>query len=238
VSVYYEHADVETACKIELRDSTGTSVFSGAGYQTELKMAEVRDLDNDGYPDVFIGVDTGGGNGCCWEYSLVSFQPQPHVVEKFTSFYNFDKDAAGATLIWEVVPFYELGRCTACAPVVYVASQFRSGKLIDVTDEYCLSLFNQDGANRSNLSNALRNLTPQMQVMSQSATARTDEIDDIREAASTLILQDLYCDRDQDASKLLQDVWPSAEQAQVRTRFIDQMSRRWPQLRQRLSAWK
>src|SRR5215470_13278021 len=73
VSIRYASEDVEYRCRIELHDPSGKSVLALDGINTELRMPEGRDLDNDGLPDILLGADVGGGNRCCWEYSIVSF---------------------------------------------------------------------------------------------------------------------------------------------------------------------
>src|SRR5688572_27034114 len=63
----------DLACEVSVRDRNGRSVFNDRGFDTAIHPATGRDIDNDGRPDVVVGVDTGGNDRCCWEYPVISF---------------------------------------------------------------------------------------------------------------------------------------------------------------------
>jgi hypothetical protein len=149
--------DLDSACRITLRDSRGAIVFSDEGFNTELHPGTGRDIDNDGEPDAILGIDSGGGNRCCWEYTIISFSPQPHIIATLppTSF-EFTSDSNGRTLIRMTEPFYALGTSMAASPTVTVIQQFRSGKLADVTVEYCKAILSDPS--ESHTSNVLQHL--------------------------------------------------------------------------------
>jgi hypothetical protein len=149
--------DAEQACRIRVRDKTGRVVFTGEGFNTRLHPDSGRDIDNDGKPDAIVGVDTGGGNRCCWEYTIISFSPSPHVVAKLPPIaFDFTSDREGKTLIRETEAFYDLGNSMADSPTVTIVRQFRSGQLMDVTSDYCKSILSEPADNEMSL--VLQNL--------------------------------------------------------------------------------
>jgi hypothetical protein len=143
--------------KVTVRNKAGGTVFTAEGFGTRLHPDSGRDIDNDGKPDAIVGVDTGGGNRCCWEYTILSFSPGPHIVAKLPPVeFDFTSDAAGKTLIRETEAFYDLGNSMADAPTVTIVRQFRSGRLLDVTAEYCRSILSEPADNEMAL--VLQNL--------------------------------------------------------------------------------
>src|SRR4030095_8564121 len=130
---------VEDACKVEVRDRTATVVFSKTGFNTRLHPDSGRDIDTDRQPDLVVGVDEGGGNRCCWQYSIVSFHPQARVLAAFDN-PAFDRDVEGRTVVWTVVPFYDLGPSMSQSPTILIADQFRAGRQVAITQEYCAAL--------------------------------------------------------------------------------------------------
>src|SRR5262249_19483029 len=95
---------VEDPGLVEGRGRAGAVALSKSGFNTRLHPDSGRDVDNDGSPDLIVGVDEGGGNRCCWEYSVLSLRPAPHVIASFDNA-ALESDAAGRTVIWNTVPF-------------------------------------------------------------------------------------------------------------------------------------
>lgn len=210
---------VEDACQVEVKDRAGKVVFSKMGFNTELHADSGRDVDNDGSPDLVIGVDDGGGNRCCWEYSVLSLRPAPHVVANFDN-PAFESDASGKTIVWNLIPFYSLGPSLAESPTIVYAMQFRSGKLVEVTGEYCAAMLAGRLTGWADFSGDLARLTPAAMAASRrtaSGARVSDEVSQVRGAATSLALQMMYCGREGEARTLIERVWPDSEQENMRS---------------------
>lgn len=209
----------EDACAIEVRDASGRVLFSEIGFDTALDTATGRDIDNDGSPDIVVAVDQGGGNRCCWQHTILSMKPAPHVVGAF-EYPHFEIDRDGRTTIWTVVPFYDLGWSMADSPTIVVADQYRAGKLVDITKEYCDSILAGKATGVANLSFELADLTPLAIAQSRGAEGKPSyDAEMARVAASTMALQMIYCGKESDARALIARVWPERDQEETRARL-------------------
>ena len=207
--------DIESGCLVEVRNAAGKLVFEGAGFNTRLHPESGRDVDGDGQPDVIVGVDSGGGNRCCWEYNVISLSPRVRVIARFAN-PGFVSDGSGRTVIRTTVPFYDLGPSMAQSPTLEIAEQFRSGRLVDITSEYCGSILAGTVRGQGDLSAELASLEGTRKADSKLASARPGfDIETTRVSAITVALQLVYCDRPAEASRLIQEVWPDSMQREV-----------------------
>ncbi len=208
--------DVEYGCRAEVRDATGKAVFEGEGFNTRLHPESGRDVDGDGRGDLIVGIDTGGGNRCCWEYHVISLSPTPRVIARLPN-PGFESDGQGRTVIWTTVAFYDLGPSMAQSPTVEIAEQFRSGRLVDITSEYCQAMLAGTLHGQGDLSAELANLSEPKKAASKAAGAKAVfDVDETRVAAYTVAMQLAYCGRATDAAQLIRDVWPATMEADVR----------------------
>ena len=210
---------VEFGCRAEVRDNSGRVVFEGEGFNTRLHPSSGVDVDGDGHGDLVVGVDTGGGNRCCWEYHVISLHPAAREIAKFDN-PGFEPDSHGRTVIWTTVAFYGLGPSMAESPTLEIAEQFRSGRLVDVTAEYCDALLAGALRGRGDLTAELAALTDAAKARSRNAGEKVDsDVGETRAAAYTVVLQLAYCGREADATRLIQSAWPDSMQSEVRRTF-------------------
>jgi hypothetical protein len=207
--------DVEYGCRAEVRDGTGKIVFEGEGFNTRLHPESGRDVDGDGRPDLIIGIDTGGGNRCCWEYHVISLSPIPRAVARLPN-PGFETDRQGRTVIWTTVAFDDLGPSMAQSPTIEIAEQFRSGRLVDITSEYCQAMLAGTLRGQGDLSAELASLSESKKAASKAAGATpVFDVDETRVAAYTVAMQLTYCGRATVAAQLIPEVWPDKMEADV-----------------------
>jgi hypothetical protein len=203
-----------TACSIEVHDPRGKVLFSREGYNTRVHRDSGRDVDNDGHPDLIIGHDASGGL-CCWEYTILSLKPALHIAGTFSN-PSLDVDVSRRTVVWNMVPFAELAPDMAQTPTIAVASQYRDGRFVDITAEYCPTILAGTARGVANLSDDLWRLEGTRLAASRAETGPPSfEVETTRVSATTVALQMMYCGRDADAGALVRRVWPDDEQAKV-----------------------
>jgi hypothetical protein len=207
---------VEDACVVEVRDASGRVVFAREGYNTKLHGDSGRDVDNDGAPDLIVGYDTGGGNQCCWEYAILSFRPAIHVAGTFAD-PSFTIDVNRRTVVWSMLPFSDLGPAMGQSPTLAIAEQYRDGRFVEMTSEYCPAILAGSAPGLANLSQDLWQLEGSRRAASREEREPPSfEVESTRASATTVALQMMYCGQNADAHELIRQVWPEAEQNKVR----------------------
>jgi hypothetical protein len=182
-------------------------------------------------------VDAGGGNSCCWEYPVISFNPTPRVLVKLPPA-TFDFETVpGKTLIWTRAVFYDLGPDAADAPIVETVREFRPNGFIEVTQDYCKRMLAGELRGPGDLRDLLNALSLRSKQASRTDTGSSFDRDQARLAATALALQQIYCGQISDASQLVLEVWPAAEQSNIRKQIKDAVNSRWPDLVKNLGNW-
>lgn len=224
-------------CAVFVRDRTGKVIFEDRGFSTTIEASTGRDIDNDGQPDAVVGVETNGGTSSNWEYPVISFAPSTRVLLKLPHA-TFDfATKPGKTLIWTSATFDELGRSGPDTPAVSTVHEFRPNGFIDVTPDYCRPLLSGEFSGPGNLKGPLAILTRQARQDSRTEAGEREDREDTRIAATTVILQQIYCGQLEDASRLVLEVWPGSQQSTVRRRIKDAVTDRWSDLGRQLASW-
>ena len=230
-----DSVNVETGCMAILRNARDAVVWKKEGFQAAVDEWTGRDVDNDGAADAVIAVETGGGNRCCWTLWVLRFRPRFQVLGQLSFPAYFDRDARGRTLIWEVMPFYDLGASLAESPTVIRAHQWRSGRRRDVTKEVCDHILNDRAQDLGTRATEWELASPERLVISREAEqVLGDSIDyeilQTRGAAASLALQFLACEQPDEARRLVDAAWPVAHAAarweELREAFSKRMKQR------------
>jgi hypothetical protein len=200
---------VEWRCSIAVRDARDSIVWGARGFNTSVGAWTGHDIDGDGQPDAVLGVDTGGGNRCCWAYFVLRLAPKFGVVAELSAYTRFEGDAQGRTIIRDLIPFYSLGPSMAQAPTVDLVRQFRSGTLKDITLEWCPRIL----ADSTRGVGTPVNTTPARRSASRQALEITYDVAETRNAVTSLVLQNLACERQADAARLVNETWPEGAAA-------------------------
>lgn len=204
------------ACTIEVRDRSGRLVLMREGFNTRLHDDSGRDVDNDGSPDIIIGSDSRGTNWCCSEDTILSLKPAPHVVGTFSN-PTFEIDPNRRTLVWAMLSFDDLAADMGPAPTIAIAGQFRDGRFVDLTSDYCPLILVGTSRGWTNLSEDLWRLDGSRRAASRAETGPPSvAVETTRASATTVALQMLYCGKEADARELIRQVWPDRQQEAVR----------------------
>ena len=211
-----EDAYPEEHCSVTVTDEAGIALWRAAGFRTAVYSPSdgvELDLDGDGTRDLLLMVDTGGGNRCCQTFHVFRIAPWTEIA-RLDFFPILSEARSGPPLVWELVPFYGLGRDMADAPVMLRVHRWDAGELRDVTAEHCDMILADElpGGVRSTLDRTA------LAADRLAAAARGDstyEADETREAATSLALQYLACGQREEARRLVDAAWP-AEAAAAR----------------------
>jgi hypothetical protein len=206
---------IEDACIIEVRDRSGRMVLMHEGVNTRLHDDSGRDVDNDGSPDLVIGYDSRRTNRCCSEDIVLSLKPAPHVVGRF-SHPTFALDPNRRTVVWSVLSFDDLAADLGPVPTIATVGQYRDGRFVDLTSEYCPAILAGTALGWANLSDDLWRLDGSRRAASRAETGPPSfEVETTRGSATTVALQMLYCGRNADARELIRQVWPDRQQETI-----------------------
>jgi hypothetical protein len=209
-------AAIKDACVVEVRDRSGQVVFAREGSNTRLHPDGERDVDNDGEADIIIGYDAGGGNRCCSSYSILSLKPTVRVVGEFAN-PSFESDVNRHTVVWTLVPFEKLAPYMSQAPTIAIAQQYRDGRFVEITSEYCPVILAGTARGWASLADDFWQLEGSRRAQSRAESgAPSFEVETTRGSATTIALQMMYCGRDADARELIRQVWPDGEHEKVR----------------------
>jgi hypothetical protein len=229
--------ELKQTCDVSVRDRSGRTIFEDRGFNTKIDPATGRDIDNDGQPDAVVGVDTTGGTYGNWEYPVISFAPTARLLLKLPPA-TFDfQTKPGKTLIWTSAIFEGLGQNTADISTVATVHEFRPTGFVDVTPDYCKPMLSGELQGPGSLRGQLAILTRQAKQDSRLDAGRPEDREDTRLAATTIVLQQIYCGQVEDASRLVLEVWPGSDQSRIRRQIRDAIADRWPELARQLGTW-
>jgi hypothetical protein len=205
------------ACVIEVRDRSKRVVFTREGFNSRLHADSGRDIDNDGAPDLIVGVEPHRTNLCCSEYSIVSLKPAPHVVGTFSN-PTFRVDQDRRMVVWAALSFDELGSDIGPVPTIAIVGQYRDGRFADLTSENCSWILAGTAPGWASLSEDLWRLDGSRRAASRAESGPPSlAVETTRASATTVVLQMLYCGKDAEARDLIRQVWPDQQQEAVRS---------------------
>ena len=229
--------ELQQTCEVSVRDRNGRTIFEDRGFNTKIDPATGRDIDNDGQPDAVVGVDTTGGTRSNWEYPVISFAPTPRLLLKLPPA-TFDfQTKPGKALVWTSAIFEGLGQNTADISTVATVHEFRPSGFVDVTPDYCKPMLAGELQGPGSLRGQLAILTREAKQNSRLDAGRPEDREDTRLAATTIVLQQIYCGQVDDASRLVLEVWPGSDQSRIRRQIRETISDRWPELARQLEKW-
>lgn len=207
---------VEDACTLSVVDGAGVEVFQREGFGVSVSAGTGLDLDGDGVPEAVLGTDSGGGNRCCWTYTVLRLGRVATPLADLGFAPVFLREARGFAL-QERQAFYDLGRSMAEAPTLVRIYRLEHGRLVERTPQYCDRLLARDEIEPAR-ADLWPLLTPARKSAAAAGAAGTFEVDQTRMAAVSLALQLRVCGREREADALLGEVWRPSEAAAQRRR--------------------
>jgi len=228
------HGDGD-GCTAAIYNGSGRVVFRTTGFSVILDQSHTgQDFDGDGKPEVVFMTDTGGGNHCCWGYTVVSLWPKPHRLFDLDNALavRFEKDKQGKMIIWQpLVGPYGL-TTEARVPGAERVFRVREGKLVDATPEFCSRIFSDEDENYRTW---VHDLTPENIKKLQAAPSLENlENEDIASGLLSRALQHVSC-RQFDAALDDLNLWPEDTRAKMKTIFSQSIKQDYPEFAARLT---
>jgi hypothetical protein len=214
-----DEADIQARCRAVIRDGRGREVWRAEGFGTALDAWTGHDVTGDGRPDAVVAQDTGGGNRCCWSYHILTLAPSFSVAASLDFVPVFDTDASGRTLIFQVVPFYDLGPSMAQAPTVVLVHRLDGARLTNLTAAQCPALLHPP-------KESPMRLAPAEPTAEARAAARTTAgpipfaVEQTRVDVMTYALQQMACGDETGAGAMIRSAWPAEEAGVVLNRVL------------------
>ena len=219
ISIQPDPKDADNGCSATIYNANANAVYgtnnmspqqwSGAGTDVILDPSNGLDVDGDGSPDVVLRTGSRGNGGSSWQLDAISLKPQAHILFSFGgTFVALRKDPQARVVLWSGEPIELAGAYrvpNADVPVLQRAYRFSSGKLTEVTPDYCATidteLFIPSSAELQDFKS--RNIgDPKYQS---------------GEAADVLnvVFQEIFCHRFDQALTMVDDSWPPSDRASL-----------------------
>jgi hypothetical protein len=239
VSVGPSGSDAEGEnCTMAINNSAGKAVFRIKAFSIVLDEAETgEDFDEDGKPEVVVKTDIGGGNHCCWGYTVISLFPKAHKLFDIAGAVEFEKDEKGRQVIWTRVPGLYGYTSMANNPYAEKVFRFRNGQLVDVTPAYDTRIFSDENDDFSKLTPERIKLLQSSQSEDPAKIGLSQSMEEIVSALLSRALQHIYCHQFNEAMNDL-DLWPLASRAKMKEDFAGFIKGEYPEFAARLQASK
>jgi hypothetical protein len=226
----------DSGCEVYVHDRNGKTVFERETFDAEIHPATGKDLDHDDRPDIVIRTAAGNNPGSRGLVVISFARARTSVLQ--TGQGDLDLETKpGRTLLWTTAAFPELGTDPDDPPMARMPRELGERGLVDVTQEYCKPMLSGELRGPGDLRPLLNALPPRSKQASRTDTGSSFDREQTRLAALSLALQQIYCGQNGDASQLVLEVWPTAEQARIRKLVKDAVKGRWPDLANKMTGW-
>jgi hypothetical protein len=221
-------------CRAAVMDNRGKEVFSITDYGTESYRTDL-DINNDGDRDLVVETYSGGAH-CCWTYSVIATNKNPHLVlqiENESAVAFADRDSDGKVELWASDGKFDYfdGMSHADTYFPTIVLQINGRTVSDISPRFREYY---DGE----IAKAKDALTPD-KLQPFSGARSKDEFPEYYERVAPRVLQVvlsyLYCGRQNDAYKALQQMWPIFDQQRVWQLILQTRAQG---LRRYSQAWK
>lgn len=226
-------------CTAAIYNAAGKVVFRTTGFGVIFDEDHTgMDFDGDGKGEVVFKTDEAGGAHCCWIYNVVSLAPKPHKLFDVGegAAVDFVKEKDGRVTIWDRVGGTYEYTSGAARPFAERALRVQSGKLADVTPEFCDKLLSPANPDYDAWTRAL---TPEnikkLQTAKQFGSGRTLDLDDAVSALLSRAQQRVLCHQYDEALADL-NLWPEDSRNEMMDNFAESIKEYNPEFATRLSG--
>ena len=208
---------IDSGCRILVHSAHGKLIFRAEDIDVSLESVSGQDVNGDGKPDmVFLGYS--GGAHCCWTYWVVSLGDKPGLLKEIQNTLPAEFRRTGSNNSFELWThdgafdyFHDLAHSESFFPDVVLCLD--GADLNDVSVQHW-SVY------QSQIDAARKQLTPDL-----IRQFRSDNFVDARDNATaqlvlTIVLEELYGGRPQDAWRDLNELWPPKNAQRVRREIL------------------
>jgi hypothetical protein len=221
-------------CTAAIYNAAGKVVYRTTGFNVTFDQDLTgQDFNGDGHPEVVFKTDTGGGNGCCWQYNVISLFPKPHKLFDIDEdgLVQFEKDAAGKMVIWRRVQAPdEFSGPMADRPFAERVYRVRDDKMVDATPEFCGRIFSEQNRDFKIWSAVL---SPEGLARLKSVARPGGDEENIARSLLARAYQHVLCRQFDEALADL-DLWPAQSRSQMEGDFAEQIKNDFPDFAQLL----
>jgi len=235
VTISRSPEEVEFACIATLRGANGRIVRADSGFGAAVDEATGMDVDGDGTPELVLEMDTGGGNHCCWNYTVISLTRPAHLLFTFhwSGATEFRRDAAGRVTLWSWEGgLYGTEPSEASRLFAQKVYRYSAGTLVDITPGQCAAIAADTSRYQAK--------PPDADALRRLATfgARSDSAYGVATEIESLMLQEVFCQRFDRALDIAHTRWPPATRAAFIAHFRDLVVGAYPAYAVALKDWR
>jgi hypothetical protein len=219
--------DVELRCRVTLRDARGAAVFDRTALGAKVYAGTGLDLEHDGGRDVVLEVNDGGGQHCCWSYPILSLARSPALIVEVTSdgalmFQDLDGNGRVEIKARQGLRGFD-GLSQAASPFAWRVYSVENGKLADVTASFCTQL-RQDEDYLAIQTELTGRGGRELREAPRERRTRT-ELEDTKGKVLSLVLQEVLCERREQAYRMLGRLWPPHDLTRIRKALETELSK-------------
>jgi hypothetical protein len=215
--------DGDPRCRAILISPSGKRTTVAQGWALGLDEISGADLNADGNPELVLNGYTGGLH-CCYTYLIVSLGPSPHVVRTLRSQLPmiFNRQPDGTTLIHAddgIFDYFLVPHSDAVIPKLVL--QMEGNNFVDVSARFPKAYDEEIEQARSQLTSL------ELEKFRQSNYRDRlfmDQVSTVHKVL-TIVLDYLYSGREAKAWEVLNELWPAADVAHVKSLIVERRQR-------------
>jgi hypothetical protein len=203
--------DMEAPCWGEILDASGKEIYGNNNFGVRLNEMTGKDIDNDGDPEIVIEAYSGGAH-CCWEYGFISLTAPPRTA-KIRNTHPFAlRDINGRPVLYTNDGAFDYFEAPyAASPRADVFLQLHDAKFHDVGPELVPEYDRR-------IAEEKRLLPPEK--LQAFLASGSDPDWEVKSAVLTVVLEYLYSGREQEAWKVLAEMWPPGDRKRIQPAIV------------------